>query len=201
MLFLSNTCVGASLHKLMLPAHEYNSPFIGTLIPNDTSYLKLIDNLRVIIRETPSLGPPLEKWNTHPAIIRPYPVIFLGDIEIHCIHESDNVRTLDTFTRRLIRLRKFVENPDNRIYATLSFSELLNDHDDPYEFITKFCQPSSDTLTKIFLGPSKYKGDNKNYIPVEQWDTISLLRVHAAYAFNDQNFNTQMFAAYVNQLC
>jgi uncharacterized protein (DUF1919 family) len=199
-MFISNTCVGAELHKILCPSNEYNNPFIATLIPNDTAYLKLINNLQEYSMQTPSLGPPLEKWYIHPAITLPYPVIFLGDIEIHCIHESDTKATMDKFTRRLERMRNFIELKDSKIYATLSFSELLNDHDDINLIIQQFCQPPG-IVNKIFLGPSKYKCNNKHYVSVEQWNTISLIRNSSnVYFFNDQHFTTKMFVEYIRHL-
>jgi len=97
-------------------------------------------------------------------------------------------------------MRKFIELKDSKIYATLSFSELLNDHDNLFKFIEQFCQPTG-IVNKIFLGPSKYKCNNKHYVSVEQWNTISLIRDSSnVYFFNDQHFTTKMFVEYIHHL-
>lgn len=46
-IFISNTCTGIELIKLN-NIYPYNNPFIGTLIPNDFDYIKLINNFENI---------------------------------------------------------------------------------------------------------------------------------------------------------
>ena len=107
---------------------------------------------------------------------------------------------MDKFARRLERMRKFIELKNGKIYATLSFSELLNDHDDINLFIQRFCKPSG-IVNKIFLGPTQYKYDTKHYILVPSWDTISLTRnEYTIYFFNDQPFTAKMFIGYIRDL-
>jgi hypothetical protein len=196
---VSNTCVGASVTSALHPNSEYNTPFISSLIPNDSTYLRLIQHLDEYIKMTPILGNPKENWYIHPAIRIPYPVIFLGDIEIHCIHEESTTIAIDKFTRRLNRMREFMKDSSNRVYACLSYGELLSNHSDIQGFITSFCKPVPG-VTTIFLGPPKYHPIEGHYIDVPVWDNANLSRGSSGvYNFNDQNYNSSMFIQYIKQ--
>jgi hypothetical protein len=193
--------------------YPYNNPFISTLIPNDTDYIKLINNIYDYIQIEPVLDMPSEnstfciqnngKWYKHDAIQTPYPVIYLNDIEIHCIHDDFN-NCLDKFKRRLSRMKELVLSKHN-MYLLLSYSEFINHHDDTKTIIDLFfkSQPSQPNINKIFLGPNKYKidYDNDNYIGVKEWDNISLERNDShVLLFNKQPFNECMFYNKINEI-
>src|SRR5438445_12431381 len=95
---ISNTCVGADIFKSF--KMTYNNPFIGYLFQIDTDFIKLCCNLSHYINQKPIInlipsnnsifaqqnkGPHIR----HQAVKIPYPIIYLDDIEIHAIHESD----------------------------------------------------------------------------------------------------------------
>lgn len=200
---ISNTCVGWVVinHMNILP---YNNPFISVLIPNDEEFIKLSNNFLYYINSTPRLGEPKmntsfyiqnkSPWYKHVSISIPYPVIHLDDIEIHCIHELDENECLDKFNKRLTRLREVINENDYTIYILLSFSELINDHDNLQELIDGFLYSSDNNIKKYFMGPSKYKNNNSNYISIEKWDNIPLVRDDSyIYNFNDQFFNASIF--------
>ena len=49
-IIISNTCIGNMLIK-KYNIYPYNNPFISTLIPNDTDYIKLINLFQNMLRE------------------------------------------------------------------------------------------------------------------------------------------------------
>ncbi len=54
-IIISNSCIGFSIikHKSIFP---YNNPFIGSLIPNDDDYLKLVNNFNNYVNAPINLG-------------------------------------------------------------------------------------------------------------------------------------------------
>ena len=54
-IIISNSCVGFNIikSKKILP---YNNPFIGSLIPNDDDYLKLVNNFYNYVNAPIKLG-------------------------------------------------------------------------------------------------------------------------------------------------
>lgn len=204
--FISNTCVGQSVNRILDNTIPYNNPFIGTLIPNDLDYIKLVNNLEYYTYLDATLGLPKEdsvfcnqnngKWYKHQYVSIPYPVIYLGDIEIHCIHEDNYDNCFNKFNRRLHRLREVIKL-EHKIFCLFSFSEFLNNHDDNEKIIESFLinNKSNLNIIKLFLGPSKYNIDNNdNYINVNEWNNIELIRDSSnVYKFNDQIFNVNQF--------
>ena len=93
----------------------YNNPFITSLIPNDADYLKLVNNFEKYIVLSGILGEAKKDslfaiqnkniYYIHHEIKTPYPVIYLGDIEIHYIHENNEEICLNKFNRRMERMR------------------------------------------------------------------------------------------------
>jgi uncharacterized protein (DUF1919 family) len=136
-IIISNSCVGFNIikHKKILP---YNNPFIGSLIPNDDDYLKLVNNFYNYVNAPIKLGNAkidslftIQNKNIyclHPDIKTPYPIIYLGDIEIHFIHEKNNADCLNKFNYRIERMREIIKNEKYKIITTWSFSEFLYDH-------------------------------------------------------------------------
>jgi hypothetical protein len=184
----------------------YNNPFIGSLIPNDLEYIKLINNLEYYINCEPKLSGPRNnsifaiqnkfEYYKHPSIRTPHPIIYLDDIEIHYIHEYDNNICLDKFIRRMNRLKDILLNKNYKIIITLSFSELINDHSNINDVINCYFKPNLSKLNieKYFLGPPKYNNNNINYINVLEWENISLCRNSShVYNFNNQPFSQSLF--------
>jgi uncharacterized protein (DUF1919 family) len=196
--FISNSCVGMDLFNAF--GIKYNNPFIGTLIQNDEDYIKLVNNIEFYANETPIIDLPKQPYYKHPDIPTTYPVLFLGDIEIHCMHETDNFVLLEKFTRRLERFRLFLQNKNNKIFAVFSFSELLNNRNIRL-FIDDFFQHDNNKynyVEKIFLGPTKYNKQYTHYIDMDEWDNIALTRNSSnVYVFNNQNKNVVKFKEYI----
>jgi hypothetical protein len=174
--FVSNTCVGWRLFE-NFDIKPYNNPFISTLIPDDNQFVKLINNLNYYVDILPVIGNPKINYYNHPDIRIPYPVIFLEDIEIHCIHENDNTECLDKFLRRIERFKDFLKDDNNKTFVVLSFSEMFMNHEFTESVIADFLKPISKYIIKIFLGPSKwYNEENKHYIIVNKWDDLEITR-------------------------
>jgi uncharacterized protein (DUF1919 family) len=210
---ISNTCVGAYLaNKLkILP---YNNPFIGTLIPNDVDYIKLVNNLEYYIKYCkPVLGEPREnslfsiqnngKWYKHESINIPYPVIYLDDIEIHCIHDNNNEICLNKFIRRIERFKNIILH-DHQIICCFSFSEFINNHCDYQEIINNYLHINYSKLNihKLFFGPTIYNiNNNPNYINNDEWNNIELKRDGSnVLIFNNQPINSEVFLNKINNL-
>lgn len=199
-IIISNTCIGQGLirAKNFLP---YNNPFIAVLIPNDLDYIKLINNLNYYINCNPILGNPSKNslfsiqnkniYYQRKDIITPYPVIYLDDIEIHCLHDIDNKICLEKFIRRLSRFKDIINNNDPyKITIILSFSELINDHDDIDMVIKEYFKENTSNLNivKYFMGPLRYNKGYPNYFNILEWENIDLKRDSShVYDFNIQS--------------
>jgi uncharacterized protein (DUF1919 family) len=212
-IIISNTCVGQFIMKKK-NIFPYNNPLIGSLIPNDYDYIKLINNIDYYITLNPILGEPNSNslfslqnngiYYKHESIKTPYPVIYLGDIEIHFIHEIDSTICVEKFIRRLNRFREIIKN-DHKIIITLSFSELINEHFDKKKIINKYFDEYNRNLNinieKYFIGPPEYNNSNKNYINIDKWKNINLDRNSShVYNFNDQPFSINIFSEYIKSV-
>lgn len=211
-IIISNTCLGQYLmHKFnILP---YNNPFIATLIPNDNDYIKLINNLQYYLNLIPILGEAKkdslfayqnkQSYYNHPEIKTPYPVIYLEDIEIHCIHENNDNICLDKFKRRQQRMLEIIKTNNYNIIILLSFSEFINHHDNYELIINNFYKNNKSNESnlkthKIFIGPTKYNKDYKNYINIDEWNDIFLERdISNILKFNNQPFSSQKIYDYI----
>jgi uncharacterized protein (DUF1919 family) len=200
-IIISNSCVGHWImkNKNILP---YNNPFIASLIPNDSDYLKLVNNFEKYIglygvlgeAKTDSLFAIQNKniYYIHHEIKTPYPVIYLGDIEIHFIHEDNQNDCLTTFNRRMERMREIINNEKYKIISVWSFSEIFNDHEDVQKYINEYL--SNSLIEKYFIGPPEYNNGNNNYINIDKWANIPLIRNSShVYNFNDPEFSIHTF--------
>ena len=203
-IILSNTCVGQFIMKKN-NIFPYNNPFIGSLIPNDLEYIKLINNFNYYINNEPKLGIPKNntifsiqnksKYYLHKDIPIPYPVIHLDDIEIHFIHENNDDVCINKFKRRLDRLKNIIHN-NYKIIATLSFSEIINNHDNILNIINEYFTENNElNIEKYFIGPGEYNNNNINYININEWNNIQLNRNSShLYDFNDQPFSINILS-------
>lgn len=185
----------------------YNNPLIGTLIPNDLDFIKLCNTIQHYITIDPVLGESRldtafaiqneGKWYKHNYIRTPYPVLFWDDIEIHCIHEESEQSCLDKFLRRLNRMRDNIKTKSYKIMGILSFSEIINDHENTQSVIDLYLS----NCNNIFLGPSQYKkSENDTYLVVKEWDDIKLDRngLHI-YVFNNQQWLSQVIFDHITK--
>ena len=107
--YVSNTCAIIEIYRTL--NIEYNHPFIGSLFVIDEQYIKFCNNFDHYINCDPIIGQPnnnslwtLENngiWYKHRAVPIPYVVMYLDDIEIHWIHETDQQLLLEKYQRRL----------------------------------------------------------------------------------------------------
>jgi len=173
-IFISNCCLGGDIHCKFSDS-EYTNPFIATLIPEDSHFLKLCENFLEYIDFEPKcdLFPSNTTiyskqvnniWYNNTAINPPYPIIHLNDIEIHCIHEKNIDETLIKFKRRLNRLKSIILNNNYTIFIIMTWTNLFTIHDnnDYKPFITRFLSNNNknDKIIFIFLGPTNYIVDN-----------------------------------------
>jgi hypothetical protein len=183
-IIISNNCLGFMLSDVIYKG-EYNNPFISTLIPEDAHFLKLCENFKYymncepICDYNPSNTTEYSRqtngvWYNNPAVANMYPIIHLGDIEIHCIHENTIDEALSKFKRRIERCRQLLESNNYRIFFVLTWTNLFTIHpnNDYRNYIYKFLSNNHNndpTIKFIFLGPTNYIQDNY-YIHDEHFD-------------------------------
>jgi uncharacterized protein (DUF1919 family) len=205
-IIISNSCVGQFIikNKNIFP---YNNPFIGSLIPNDNDYLKMTNNFSNYINAPIKLGEAKKdslfaiqnkkKYYNHRLVKIPYPIIYFGDIEIHFIHEEDEIECLNKFNRRLERMKEIINNQKYKIIFTMSFSEFFNNHSNIQEKIDEYFSNNLDNsiiIDKYFIGPPEYNNGNSNYINIDKWANIKLNRDSShVYNFNNQIFSIDIF--------
>jgi uncharacterized protein (DUF1919 family) len=190
--YISNTCTCIDIHRILNV--EYNQPFIGSLFVNDVQYIKFCGNFDYYINCTPIIGKPNDKsiwaiqnqglWYKHAAISIPYIIMYLDDIEIHWIHETDEKKLLESYNRRLDRYKLSESKP----MFILSCSELINDHTE-----NERLSLLKDFLTiknSIYISkcPTDLELDNhENIILYDQWIHTSNERNSShIYHYNDQ---------------
>jgi uncharacterized protein (DUF1919 family) len=183
--YISNTCSNIKMYS-----YPYNHPFIGSLFVNDEQYVRFCKNFNQYILKTPVFAEPDKDsvwakqsgdvWYKHPSIEIPYVVMYLGNIEIHWVHEHDEEALLQKYKRRL---QRYYDSEPSLIFL-LSCSELLNDHSD-------------DTLVKDFLSiPTSYyitKTPSREIFH-EPWACLDNKRNdYHVYEFNNQDTIVDVF--------
>lgn len=205
---LSNTCVGSFLTKFILQS-QYNNPLMGSLILDDLKYIKFCNNLQNYIEYDPVLIEPSDnsvyalqtksKWFLHNEF-KNYPVILWNDMEIHFIHSDNPDKCLERFYVRLDRFRQSIDN-NIKIFSLLSYTELVNIHDDPQSVIDEFLLPNELTY-KVFTGPPEFKKDHgDNYVVNQKWTNFPQCRRDSGlYVWWDQNEAIESFRTYLVNL-
>lgn len=99
--FITNTCQNLNLYNyLNIP---YNTPFIGSYMQDDEAYVNFCVNYDYYILQVPVFKKSKQDKDTD--AYTDYPVMFLGDFEIHWIHETNETDLLEKYNRRLERSR------------------------------------------------------------------------------------------------
>ena len=210
-IIVCNSCVGHDVAVRIDPSNEYNTPFIGTFIPNDCEYIKLCNNIMgymmidPIVNTIPKDNTPFHVQNGRkiwigPTLANPYPIIHIEDIEIHCVHETDCSVALEKFNRRRHRMIDLYNTGNYSVICMLSFSELFNNHVDTQTIIDSFLKINQLTpkISAIFMGPTRFKHILPHYIIADKYETVELRRKDGhVYAFNDQLYNIQVFYDYI----
>lgn len=198
--YISNTCSNIGLYN-----GPYNHPFIGSLFVNDEQYIQFCQHFDEYIRITPTFGEPNTQsvwaqqngnqgWYKHPSIHPPYPVMYLGDIEIHWIHETECNSLLTKYNRRLQRYYTTNATP----VFLLSCSELLNDHSDHgWTLSRQFLNIPNSIYIQRFQHTEKYP----NEIMYEPWIHTGFERdVSHVYTFNNQDTIVTILKSHLNIL-
>lgn len=113
---ISNECVGSFLFSRFSPGKDsffinYTNPFISSLFLVDEEYVKLAENYDFYLSLIPIVKEPKEtiwsqqtgnKWfvSMYNPLLKDYPVVHLGDIETHFIHDLNNKLVLKKFIGR-----------------------------------------------------------------------------------------------------
>ena len=150
--FVTNNCVGWGIYKKL--RGQYGSPFIGSLFVDDSSFVKLAQNYDYYTQLDPLFGEPSTNTTyfkqtglsrfTGPGIKHLYPVMNLGNIQIHWIHESKDDVIIDKYKRRLGRSENY-----ERIFllSDHAMTNLYNNHE-RHELVSTFLNIKA---RKIFL--------------------------------------------------
>lgn len=102
--FITNNCLGSTFYQKI--EREYDNPFIGSYFQDEDQYLKFCLNFEYYMKLEPIFSSPKLDIDTNNTSVPPdsFPVMFLDDIEIHWIHETDKNMCLNKYNRRLERL-------------------------------------------------------------------------------------------------
>jgi hypothetical protein len=143
---------------------------------NDADYVKFCCNFEKYIKETPVFKAPREDstwakqtgnaWYTFGGTKPGYPVMFLDDVEIHWIHETDPKELMGKYMRRMSRL-KIAD-----VIFMLSCSDLCNDwtREDYEKMISAFISiPKSVYLTNNEKDLSLVPSAKHRVRLVERW--------------------------------
>ncbi len=102
---ISNSCFGGMLYYQF--ALECKSPFKNMWIEGG-QYLKMLEDLPGYLSKTPVF----DHWEEARSIYDEprYPVLKLGDVQLHCNHDTDPDKAIDDFVRRrrLVNLDKLM---------------------------------------------------------------------------------------------
>lgn len=175
--YISSNCGCMSLY--FKENREYNHPFIGMFFVNDIEWVKFCKYFQKYLRVEPIFGEPRKDstwaiqnkspWYKHSEVKTPYPVMYLGDVEIHWIHETSKEVVMEKYNRR--RERFLTQNP--KTYFLWSSADLMNDHTEKeyYDMVTIFSKiDGSLFLTKnledTHIHPLSIKW-------VDEWSTYS----------------------------
>lgn len=210
--FISNSCVSLETYKLYYPwinqyFLEYNNPFIGSLFLDDEKYVKFCENYDYYVSIEPIFGEPENKiWEKdfgskrymHPDVDQNYIVMYLGDIEIHWIHETNKDLLLKKYKGRLETSKNY-----RKIFLWCD-AEVFNYHSDEERknLVNRFNKIHDKT---IFL--TKYK--NEEFIDdscivkfIEIWENRSMYeRVEKVYilSWSDHNFISKIFKEIIDK--
>lgn len=111
---ISNSCVSSVIYQLYNPGvHklfvDYTNPFIASWFPEDEQFVKFCEHYDFYTSLEPRFGEPeCFNWYRDTRSYRNlnrrlpvYPVMFLGDIEIHWIHEKSEKLLMKKYRERL----------------------------------------------------------------------------------------------------
>jgi hypothetical protein len=103
--FITNSCQTVSIYQRM--DKQYDNPFIGSYFQSDEQFVRFCTGYHSYIDIQPVFRDPILPVDTLGSI-KPmtYPTMFLGDIEISWIYETDKHVCLEKYNRRLERSKK-----------------------------------------------------------------------------------------------
>lgn len=158
---------------------RYNHPFIGSIFVNDGDFVKLSRKLDYYLTLTPMIIPPKHdsRWAQQngsewiQGFPKPYPVLQLGDMEIHYPYDMDGNNVLEKFERRTNRFLR--ERPTPKFIW--SDMDLMNQHpiDRLTHLVSIFTQNSPDSI--YFTKHPDLACFNRVYV-VDRWvgeDTLT----------------------------
>lgn len=106
---ISDDCWGGEVYKKI--KQPFNSPFIGVFI-NPEDYIRLLSKLEFYLSQ------PLRFIDSNkivPGHSKPFPIAFLGDVEINFMHYSNESEAKDKWERRVSRINF------NNLYYKIDF--------------------------------------------------------------------------------
>jgi hypothetical protein len=101
-------------------------------------------------------------------------------------------------------MKDIIKNKKYKIIFTMSYSEFFNDHNNIKEKIDEYFSNNLNNnliIEKYFIGSPRYNNGNINYINIDKWKNVRLLRNSShVYRFNDQLFSIDIFLNKINFL-
>lgn len=145
---LSNNCWGGIAYKTL--GMECRSP-LKNLFLKDYDYLKLLSNLEYYFSKKPCYIRDSLEFNAR----TPYPVLLLGDIELHCNHSNSSYEAIQDWERRVSKVNFkniFCEMFTEKKEVAEAFCKLK-------QYSKKVCfvpwPPNSECQMKLELGPEQ----------------------------------------------
>jgi len=103
-----NSCVSGWVYTQM--GKVYNNPFIWHYFQDGMDYIKVCKNFDYYLNQEPILiSEDLKdgRYPYHPKISKDYPIMKLGDVNVHFIHHTDGDEVVDKYLRRRDRLTEY----------------------------------------------------------------------------------------------
>jgi len=211
-IFISNTCTSQALYRES--KQLYCTPFIACLFVNDSQYIRFCRRFDFYIDQIPVFGDPSQTstwasqqghngWYQHQHISIPYPVMYLGDIEIHWLHAHSKEEVLIAYNRRMHRMRTMMSE-SNRPRFSLIATEWMNDHseDTHSKLIERFASIPGAIYIASPSDPIEDPCANPQiqiYVPWGNPDMIWTRDTSGIYSMNNQDTNASILLKYYSE--
>ena len=176
---VSNSCISSFIYRLYNPGvHklfvDYTNPFIAAWFPDDFHYIRFCERYDYYTSLEPRFGEATTCLNWFRDTgryvhlnrkITNYPVMFLGDVEIHWIHECREKLLLAKYLERLEKSRALEP------VFLWSSPEMFNIHlnGEMETLLKRFCDIPRKTLFLTNDPADEQENDNTRVVFVPEW--------------------------------
>ena len=157
---------------------DYSNPFIACWFPDDEAYVRFCENYEYYVSLEPRFGKPINlnwervaksKWHLG---LSPnsYLVMFLDDIEIHWIHDTNPTLLLQKFKSRL------ADGKEKELVFLWSDSEMFNTctEEERNNLVKRFNSIKNKTIFLTKYSQEEYRDETTVVTYVPAWEKKSL---------------------------